>query len=530
MGSAELASLLGQETVRLLEVLDVKSVAPNVLAELAVKQVGPEGLLLDTGTRAEIVRALRREDAAQLARLLGLQDTEDPWASINRVRFSRGNPATRTLFTFFDCPSPNDLEEADGSEPVEAIDAEYPLFEYQRQAYAEVVSLLERGPRARVLLHMPTGAGKTRTAMNVIGHVLRDRFRLGDVVVWMAHTEELCDQAAEEFAQAWRNIGNRRVVLFRAYGPHRTGLDLDAVKNGVLVTGIRLLYERSLSQQDRFLRLAGRTPLIVIDEAHQAVAPTYEHVLNLLAVRPETAILGLSATPGRSWLDAGEDVRLAEFFKRNKVTLRVPGYSNPVDFLQSEGYLAHIEYDHIHFSPEGLVLSAQEQQDLQLGFDLPESVITRLAKDHVRNLLILNRIMAEANAGAKLIVFGCSVAHAYLLANLLRIKGYRAAAVTSKTPPATRRQLINQYRDTDQLQILTNYGVLTMGFDAPRTNTAVIARPTRSVVLYNQMVGRAARGPRAGGNERCRIITVVDRIPGFRSVAEAFSFWEDIWV
>ncbi len=68
-----------------------------------------------------------------------------------------------------------------------------------------------------------------------------------------------------------------------------------------------------------------------------------------------------------------------------------------------------------------------------------------------------------------------------------------------------------------------------MGFDAPRTNVAMIARPTRSVVLYSQMVGRAARGPRAGGNERCRVITVVDRIPGFRSIAEAFTFWEDIW-
>ena len=89
--------------------------------------------------------------------------------------------------------------------------------------------------------------------------------------------------------------------------------------------------------------------------------------------------------------------------------------------------------------------------------------------------------------------------------------------------------LIQQFRDTDDLQVITNYGVLTTGFDAPRTNTAVIARPTDSVVLFSQMVGRASRGTRAGGNKECKIITIVDELPGFRSVAEAFEYWDDIW-
>jgi superfamily II DNA or RNA helicase len=72
--------------------------------------------------------------------------------------------------------------------------------------------------------------------------------------------------------------------------------------------------------------------------------------------------------------------------------------------------------------------------------------------------------------------------------------------------------------------------VLTTGFDAPRTSAAVIARPTKSLVLYSQMVGRAIRGVRAGGNETAVIVTVVDQgLPGFNSVADAFTNWEDIW-
>ena len=89
--------------------------------------------------------------------------------------------------------------------------------------------------------------------------------------------------------------------------------------------------------------------------------------------------------------------------------------------------------------------------------------------------------------------------------------------------------LIDQYRNSDEIKILINYGVLTTGFDAPKTNIAMITRPTQSVVLYSQMVGRASRGPRAGGNKNCKIITIVDQIPGFRALSEAFAYWDDLW-
>jgi superfamily II DNA or RNA helicase len=268
-----------------------------------------------------------------------------------------------------------------------------------------------------------------------------------------------------------------------------------------------------------------------MDEAHQAVAPSYNHLLNLFAPSPRTPILGLSATPGRSWLNPSEDLKLAEFFARHKVTLQVEGFSDPIEFLQREGYLAHVEYVHLPYAPGAdFDLTADEREQLRLGLDLPDSVIRRLASDHRRNLLILTQIMKAAQDGAaRIIVFACSVDHAKLISNLLRVQGYGAACVTADTPADERRRVLNEFRRGEEVQIITNYGVLTMGFDAPRTNVAVITRPTNSVVLYSQMVGRAARGPRAGGNEQTRVITVVDQIPGFRSIAEAFTFWEDIW-
>ena len=78
--------------------------------------------------------------------------------------------------------------------------------------------------------------------------------------------------------------------------------------------------------------------------------------------------------------------------------------------------------------------------------------------------------------------------------------------------------------------MLFNYGVLTTGFDAPMTSAAVISRPTKSLVLYSQMVGRVIRGTRVGGTPEAEIWTVVDQnLPGFRDLSEAFNNWNDVW-
>lgn len=528
LGAEQLSHILGEPTIKLLELLDVKSLTPARLAELILRQTGPEGLLFDRSRRREILFALSRTDADHLSQLLQLDIKSDPWSSLSALTFRHGHPQTNTLFTFFGCQPPNRSQDNRLSAE-KVIEAQYPLFKHQQGAYRETLQFITTGEPPRVLLHMPTGSGKTRTAMNVITHFLREKANDEEVVVWLAYTEELCEQAAEEFDKTWTILGDRNTTLFRHFGPYR--VDLDQVRGGLLIGGLKLLYQHSLSHQSAFLRLARRVPLVIMDEAHQAIAPTYNHLLNLLAPDPRTAILGLSATPGRSWLDPEEDLKLASFFSRNKVTLRVDGYANPVEFLQREGYLAQVEYVPLPYAPGAdFKLTAAEREELQLGLDLPDTVISRLAVDHKRNFLILRRVMDEADRSAKMIVFACSVEHANVLANLLRVKGYRAAAITSSTSSDYRRQTIEQYRNSDEIQILTNYGVLTTGFDAPKTNVAVITRPTRSVVLYSQMVGRAARGPKAGGNRTCRIVTVVDEIPGFRSVAEAFTFWEDIWV
>lgn len=529
MGVEHLAGLLGAKSIRLLEMLGERSVTATSLSDLVLSQFGPEYLLFDKKARSDILQALNTDDALRLARLLGFEAMQDPFAAIASIDLRKGSLPFRVMLSFFGVV----LSEEDTAELPESscvVSPHYPLFDHQRHAGREVYNHLTTSNPPRVLLHMPTGAGKTRTAMHVISLFLRHRALDNEVVIWLAHTEELCEQAAEEFSKAWGCIGDRHVNLFRHFGAHRIGLD--DITGGFLVAGLQKLYGDSLGHQSEFIQLGRRAPLVVMDEAHSATAPTYKHLLNLLTATRGmgTSILGLSATPGRAGLIVEDSQQLAEFFAWHKVTLQVTGYKSPVDYLQEQGYLARPDY--IPLRPpadDGMEVSEVEEQQIRDGLDLPESVIKKLAASDRRNLLILKRVMDEADRGGKILLYACSVDHANVLANLLVVKGYKAAAVSSRTPPERRRQLIADYRDTDAVQILTNYDVLTTGFDAPRTNVAVITRPTQSVVLYSQMVGRAARGPKAGGNASCRIITVIDQLPGYRSIAEGFGFWEPIW-
>lgn len=114
---------------------------------------------------------------------------------------------------------------------------------------------------------------------------------------------------------------------------------------------------------------------------------------------------------------------------------------------------------------------------------------------------------------------------------MLTIKNIDALFVAGETESGERERRIKRYKSSGSSKIvMLNFGVLTTGFDAPRTSCAIIARPTKSLVLYSQMVGRATRGLRAGGNKEAEIITVTDpNLPGFGSVTEAFQNWEDVW-
>jgi superfamily II DNA or RNA helicase len=125
------------------------------------------------------------------------------------------------------------------------------------------------------------------------------------------------------------------------------------------------------------------------------------------------------------------------------------------------------------------------------------------------------------------LLFATSVDHAKYLAARLNDRGVRAAAVDATTNPTDRRRRIEDFR-AGRIRVLTNYGVLTQGFDAPATRAVVVARPVYSTNVYQQMIGRGLRGPRNGGEDTCLILNVSDNIENFDTQL-AFTQFEHLW-
>ncbi|HEV7344999.1 MAG TPA: DEAD/DEAH box helicase [Devosia sp.] len=514
--------LLGDGTLKLVHLLAEGTAGPSVVRDLLLRLKPPTRLLSDKKSRAVLINLLRPDEALELCRLLGLR-SGDPYDALKTASYGRDR--LERLIAFFGLPLPPPDDDTPAS-PVTTVTPAHPLFAHQLRAAMEVRRMLQHEPR-RVLLHMPTGSGKTRTAMHVIADELRTKLKT--LVVWLAHSEELCDQATEEFGSVWSHVGNRAVQVHRLFGTNKFAAR-DAV-DGLVVAGFSKLYQRALSDPAFVGLLGARSSLVVVDEAHQAIAPTYQMILEVLTKPfPQVGLLGLSATPGRTWNDVAKDEQLSCFFARQKVSLRVDGYSNPVDYLVAEGYLARLNFSRLPFDWTG-ALEPDEVAAIEKGFEIPGSVLKRLADDDQRSLAILRRCEALLQYHMRVIVFATTVEHAELLASALCLRGHQATAVTAQTDLGERRRILADFKSHDSSpRILCNFGVLTTGFDAPRTSAALIARPTRSLVLYSQMVGRAARGPRAGGNEQADIVAVVDTgLPGFGDMGSAFTNWEDVW-
>lgn len=113
---------------------------------------------------------------------------------------------------------------------------------------------------------------------------------------------------------------------------------------------------------------------------------------------------------------------------------------------------------------------------------------------------IMQELRALNQSQTPTIVFACSVKHGQLLSSMLTLEDIPNALVIGEMSAIERREAIRKFKDTkNDMNILINYEVLTTGFDATNIECVFIARPTQSVVLYSQMLGRGLRGPQMGG-------------------------------
>jgi len=473
---------------------------------------------------------LRNLDSGKLAELKARLEANDlSSSSVSNDIPELPSPGHWIIASGFFGLLPDERAPGTAALPREPVEAVYPLFAHQRsvvrRTYAKLGGIDGTG---RTVVHMPTGAGKTRTASHLVSRFLNESEPL--LVVWLATSRELLEQAAETFEVAWSRLGNRTCDIHRCWG-NSPPPPID-VEDGIVIAGLAKMYAWLQRDSVSFLRFASRVRFIVMDEAHQAIAPTYKSVIETLCgAGKQAALVGLTATPGRTWNDVQADQALSEFFNGSKVVLEVGEDPNPVKYLLENGYLARPKFGQISYRPE-FRLTAGEAKKLTQGDEYDEEALERLAGDTMRNLAILSASKdLVARGHRRIILFATSVQHAKDLAAGLAANALTSDVVSGETPAGQRSAILKTFKSADPApQVLCNFGVLTTGFDAPKTSAAIIARPTKSLVLFSQMVGRATRGPKAGGNENCEIMTVHDpAYPGFGDIAEAFFNWEDVW-
>lgn len=127
----------------------------------------------------------------------------------------------------------------------------------------------------------------------------------------------------------------------------------------------------------------------------------------------------------------------------------------------------------------------------------------------------------------KLLIYACSVSHAKELSTIINELGRTAAFIDSNTNNTERRIIIKEFTE-GKIEFLFNFGVLTTGFDAPKTRNIVICRPINSDILYEQIVGRGIRGSAFGGTDECTVIDFSDNIHNL-GMQQAYLRFQDYW-
>lgn len=512
--------LLNPDVLRILDALFGGRIGGDDLRRAAKVVVDFRTMLSDPAGRKEVLSLLQEPKRTELYSRVGAGRSTDPESA---VMWSASN--VQELLDFFGLV--DEPLVASAAPPMDSVSPAYGLFDHQRTAVRDLLPLLAEDER-RAVLHLPTGVGKTRTAMHVVAHWLRSNDP--SVVVWLASGRELLDQAYEAFQEAWEHLGTRPVQIGAMWGNQTP--DLDRFSDGFLVAGLAKGWALMSGRDPGWAaRLSPRVRLVVFDEAHQSIASTYRQITDELTLDYRCALLGLTATPGRTWADIDKDGELADYFSRSKVMLNVEG-DNPVEYLIEHGYLARPKFLTLLAEP-GFYLDGFDPSRTAEALDIPPRIVAALSMSEQYVAAVVAAIKAQLAKGhLNILVFAATVDHAQLLAAILVAQDLWAEVVTASTPSRTRHRIIRSFGAADRTvpMILLNFGVLTTGFDAPMIDSVVIARPTQSLVLYSQMVGRALRGPRAGGTETCEIVTVVDlNLPGFGNVADAFLNWEDVW-
>jgi len=349
----------------------------------------------------------------------------------------------------------------------------FTLRPYQQEALDAVVTNANNGITKQLVV-LPTGAGKT-VIFSQLPIIKPDTLPM----LVLAHRSELLEQARSKILDCNPNL---TVEIEQA--------ERKAGKVDVVVASVATLGRNNTPRIEQYPKDYFKS--IVIDEAHHAAAPSYRRIIDFFS--PDF-LLGVTATPQRS-----DSTRLIDVFDE------IVYYRTIQDLIQ-EGWLSPLVGYRVKTSTDISEVEIQNgeysQSQLEEKIDNPERNAHVVAA--YRNLAM----------DKKALVYASGVRHAQNLAVSFRTSEIKTAVIVGTTPREEREEILAQFA-TGQISVIVNVGVLTEGFDEPSLEAIIIAKPTRSTLLYTQIVGRGTR--LFEGKEHCIIIDIADTTKGKKPI------------
>ncbi len=353
---------------------------------------------------------------------------------------------------------------------------EIKLFDYQEDMVMRIEKALCL--YRSVMAQMPTGTGKTYLLTAVIGSFVKNN---PNVKVWIvAHRRELVSQIEET------------VQRFYAYS---------ASAKTSLLPFVKAMSIQWLSRH--YDEIEDEPGMIVIDEAHHALAKTYKEMWERF---PKAKFLGLTATPcrlnGKGFTDLF-DVLVQSW--------------NILEFI-SKGRLA--TYDFVSIKADGVtqrLIDSLQKRGADGDYQNKEMDMLLNKRPSIERLY---QSFEEYGKERKGIVYAINISHAQKITELYREHGVKAVAIDSKTPAAERQRDIEAFKKGD-IQVLVNVDIFSEGFDCPDVEFVQLARPTLSLAKYLQMVGRGLRI--AKGKKNC---VIIDNVGLYRVFGLPSQVWD----
>jgi DNA repair protein RadD len=321
------------------------------------------------------------------------------------------------------------------------------LRPYQTEIAAEFERHLERGDRS-ILLVAPTGSGKTVIASAIIAGCTRR-------VLVVAHRREIVNQTSDKLTA--RGVPHGIIQA----GDEKKLRPMAAVQ----VASIQTLHARAIRSSTMLMPLAD---LLIIDEAHHACAMTYAKVIEAY---PDAIVLGLTATPCR-----GDGRGLGGIFK---IMIECP----QVPDLIEQGHLVKARvYAPVDPDLRGVRTQAGDYVESQLA--------ERMDKDQLVGDIVTHWF--KYGESRKTVAFACSVGHSVHIRDEFIKAGVHAEHLDGSTAIDERAAILARLA-SGEAEVVCNCMVLTEGFDLPDMGCIILARPTKKMGLYRQMIGRGLR-------------------------------------